>query len=232
MQSTCNRSPPHPSPPSSPAECHQLSQRDMQTNYIKCFADRHFDMSINVEVDDYGLFTSRANQVLNSNDFVSSFDELVRDSCQSDRLQPRDKYWQYVCDYSMQRIPQNRWSVVCHNGYNPCRDKVITCLCDNTQQDVKETSTCSDGIPRTLDCTGACSESASSCDATYSIAQEWTEVNTTAIYLELSGGIEFFETCEVTPMEVYLSNTWKLRREQVTVACTCEEQQPVLQLLE
>ena len=229
VYATCSRTLPPPLSTSPPPQCHQLSQREMQTNYIKCFVDRHFDMSINVVVDDYGIFTSRANQVLDSNEFVSSFDSMVRDNCLTDRLQPRNKYWQYVCDYSSQRIPQTRWSVECHQNYNPCRNKTIECVCDNTQT-LKETSTCSDGVARTLDCTGACSDDEESCIATYSIAQEWREVNTTMMYLELSTGAEFLELCKVTPMEVYLNSKWKLSREQVTVACTCEEQWPVLQL--
>ena len=187
-------------------------------------------MAINVEVADYAILTSRANQVLDGNEFVSAFDEIAYDDCRSDRLQPRNKYWQYVCEYDMQRIPQNRWSVECHHNYNPCRNKTITCVCDNTLEGVKETSTCSDGVPRRLDCTGSCSEDEDTCDTTYTITQEWREVNITMMYLELSNGTDFIEMCKVTPMEVYLSNTWKLKREQVTVACTCEEQLPILQL--
>ena len=228
VYATCSRTPPPPPSTSSPPDCRQLSQREMQTRYINCFVDRHFDMSINVEIEDYGIFTSRANQVLDSNEFLNSFDSMARDNCLRDRLQPKNKHWQYVCDYSSQRIPQTRWSVECHQNYNPCRNKTIQCLCDNTQF-LKETSTCSDGIARTLDCTGACSADEDSCFATYSIAQEWKEVNKTTMYLELIGGVEFLELCKVTPMEVYLNNKWKLRREQVTVACTCEEQLPVRQ---
>ena len=201
----------------------------MQTDYIKCFADRQFDMSINVAVDDYSIFTSRANQVLDSDDFVRSFDELVHDNCLWDRLQPKNKYWAYVCDYSTKRIPQTRWSVECHQDYNPCRNKTITCTCNNTaaRGRVKETGACSDGVPRRLDCTGGCSEGEASCEVAYAIQQEWTGVNVTTMYLELSReGAAFFETCKVTPMEAYLGNSWRLRGEKVTVACTCEEQQP------
>lgn len=223
VHATCSRRQPTP-----PQECRQLSQREMHTNYIKCFVDRHFNMSINVEVNDYGIFTSRANQVLNSDDFVSAFDDITSDRCEVDRLQPKNKYWQYVCDYSPTRIPQITWSVECHQEYNPCRNKSIECVCDNTGP-LKETSTCSDGVKRILDCTGVCADDEDSCIATYSIAQEWKEFNTTVTYLELSSsGTEFLKSCKVTPMEVYLGSKWQLRREQVAVACTCEEQRPVL----
>lgn len=225
VHATCNRS----VPSSSPLECRQLSQKRMQSEYIQCFVDRHFDMSINVEVNDYSIFTSRANEVLDSDEFVNSFDEMVKENCLSDSLQPKNKYWQYVCDYSPLRIPQTKWSVECHQDYNPCRNKTIECLCNNTQP-LKETSTCSDGIDRTLSCTGACPDDEASCYATYSIPQEWKEVNTTVMYLKLSSGTEFLESCKVTPMEVYLSSKWQLRREQVTVACTCEEQSAILKL--
>ena len=209
-------------------ECQQLTQREMHTKYIKCFADKQFDMSLNVIVDDYGIFTGRANQVLDSDDFVSSFDALIDDNCLWDSLQPKNKYWQYVCDYSMLRIPQVRWAVECHHDYNPCRNKTVTCTCDNSaDQDVKETGLCSDGIIRRLDCTGVCLEEEASCEVSYTIPQEWTSVNITTLSLELtSNGAEFLEKCKLTPMEVYLGNSWRLRREQVTVACTCEEQQP------
>ena len=215
-----NRTPPPPQ--------ENILSQELQTEYIRNFTDRNFKMSLNVEVDDYGIFLSRANEVLNSDEFVSSFDDIVRDNCSVDRLQPSNKYWEYVCNYSPQRIPQIKWSVKCRNQSNPCSTKTVTCMCDNSGP-VKETSTCSDGIPRTLDCTGACSPDQASCNATYSIAQDWREVITTVMYLELSSGQQLLESCKVTPMEVYLSSKWQLQREQVATACTCVEHQPILQ---
>ena len=217
-----------PPQPTSAPECRQLSQREMQTSYLKCFTDSQFQMSLNVAVDDYGLLASRANQVLDSDEFVSSFDQLVNDNCLTDSLQPKNKYWKYVCDYDMRRIPQTSWSVECHQDYNPCREKRITCTCNSNQEGPRmETSSCSDGVPRTLDCTGACSEEETSCEATYSIAQEWKEVNVTTMFLELEGGSELLAGCKVTPMELFLSHSWRLSRRMVAVACTCEEQQPI-----
>lgn len=213
--------------PTSPPECHQLSQREMQTSYLKCFMDNHFQMSLNVAVDDYGLLASRANEILDSNEFVNSFDQLTNDNCLSDSLQPRNKYWKYVCDYDKHRIPQITWSVQCYHEDNPCRQKTITCTCSENQEGEMETTSCSDGVPRKLDCTGACSEQEESCEANYTVAQEWREVNITSIFLELEGSTELLDRCKVTPMELYQSSRWRLRRQKVTVACTCEEQQPV-----
>ena len=231
--SNSNSLPPSSSPlPSLPEECPQLSQQEMQTSYIQCFANAQFKMSINVAVDDYGVLTSRANQVLDGNEFVSSFDELVSENCLTDSLQPKNKYWKYVCDYNANQIPQTSWSVECHQDYNPCREKMVTCTCNHNNQGISETSVCSDGVPRTLDCTGACLEEEETCQATYSIQQEWTEVNVTTMFLELDGGEEFITSCKATPMEVYLSNKWRLGHRKVTVACTCEEQEPVRVLSE
>ena len=224
--SNSNAIPPS-SPPDSLPGCHQMSQREMQTSYLKCFMDSRFQMSLNVAVDDYGILASRANEILDSNEFVNSFDQLLNDNCLSDSLQPKNKYWKYVCDYDLGRIPQISWSVECHTEQNPCRQKTITCACSENQEGQMETNTCSDGVPRKLDCTGACSELENSCEATYSIAQQWKEVNVTTVFLELEGSTELLDRCKVTPMELYQSNRWRLRRQKVTVACTCEEQQPV-----
>ena len=185
-------------------------------------------MSLSVAVDDYGVLASRANEILDSNEFVNSFDQMVNDNCLSDSLQPKNKYWKYVCDYDLRRIPQISWSVQCHTEQNPCLgEKTITCKCRENQEGEMETISCSDGVPRKLDCTGACSSTEESCEANYSIAQQWKEVNVTTVFLELEGSTELLDRCKVTLMELYQSNTWRLRRQKVTVACTCEEQWPM-----
>lgn len=206
------------------ARC-EFSQKAMQMTYIQCLANTQFNMTINVEVEDYEIMLSKANEIFDPSEFVDSIESISSQNCLRDVLQPLYNYWSYQCQYNPRRIPQNRWFVECHNKLNPCRNKTVECLCDNTKSP-KETSTCSDGVNRTLEC--SCTPGESSCNNTYAIPQDWKEVYHKVIYLEL-GGNQPLDTCsKVSPMEVYLSNKWQLKQEKLAVACSCIEREPIL----
>lgn len=204
----------------------ELSQKTMQREYIQCLANTQFNMTIGVEVKDFEIMLSKANEIFNPNEFDDTIESISTQNCSKDILQPRYKYWSYQCHYNPRRIPQNKWFVECHKKLNPCRNKTVECLCDNTRSP-KETSTCSDGVNRKFRCT--CPPGEPSCSVTYTIAQDWREVYHKSIYLEL-GSSEPLDTCsKVSPMELYLSNKWHLKQEKVAVACTCIEQEDPIQ---
>lgn len=201
------------------SQCGELSQKAMQTQYIKSFIAEQFNMSINVEMD-YEAFMHKVNEFFSPSEFNEAFTVIAQENCSEDVLQPNGKYWEYHCDYNPRRIPQNRWYVQCHTAYNPCRNKTVHCSCNG-----QDTGDCSDGIYRRLEC--SC-QNQTQCSVPYVIAQDWEEVRRNVMYMELDESQRLeLNTCGlVSPMETYLSSKWKLKQERVAVACTCVEQRP------
>ena len=201
--------------------CNELTQRKMQTHYILCLAQNDFNMTIRVDVKNYEVMLNKANEFFNHTDFNRPFESIIEQNCSKDKLQPRNKYWSYRCHYNPRRIPQNNWFVECHHQDNPCRNKTISCLCNNTR---RETSMCSDGTSRILQCT--CPTGEPYCNTSYTIAQKWGKVYHKMTYLELENDECLDVDGRFSPMEVYMSNKWHLKQEWVPVACSCIEQAP------